>query len=260
MNQAKAGLNYALMFALLCFIVVPYSCDKLEEPENESDLVIIADYDGNNYHTKKIGDQWWMVNNLKTTHYADGTAIPLVESNSIWEALAYDQKAYCFYNNDEGNAYGALYTWAACMNDHESVDGNPSEVQGVCPDGWHIPSDTEWKELEMYLGMSQATADISGLRGANEGSKLATSANLWLDGYLENDAEFGASGFTVQPGGGRRYDGSFDHMGDNANFWTATEDDYFRAWGRHIYSSYTSIHRYKNVKSDGFSVRCVKDE
>jgi len=204
-----------------------------------------------------------MVNNLKTTHYADGTEIPLVESVSVWEALGIEDKAYCFYDNGENNTrriYGALYTWAAAMKGAPSSDLNPSGVQGVCPDGWHVPSDSEWKALEMFLGMTEAATDSVGLRGSNQGSKLASSASFWKDGYLESNAEFGSSGFHAQPGGGRRYDGTFGHKGDNANYWTATEYSNIRAWGRHIYSSYSSVHRYMNVKSDGFSVRCVKDD
>ncbi len=182
-----------------------------------------------------------MVNNLKTTHYANGTEIALVKSTSNWEALDYDGKTYCYYNNNENsesNTYGALYTWAAAMNGAESSDNNHNSVQGVCPDDWHLPSDNEWKEMEMYLGMSQADADLKGYRGTNQGSKLAGSANLWSDGFLENDAEFGASGFIALPCGGRRYDGSFGHLGDNANFWSATQNDSLVAWGRHLYSSY----------------------
>jgi len=92
------------------------------------------------------------------------------------------------------------------------------------------------------------------------GSKLASSPDGWVDGYLDSNPEFGSSGFNAKPGGGRRYDGTFGHKGDNANFWTATEYSNILSWGRHIYSSYSSVHRYRNAKSDGFSVRCVKDD
>jgi uncharacterized protein (TIGR02145 family) len=145
------------------------------------------------------------------------------------------------------------------MNGMESTDINPSQIQGVCPEGWHLPSDREWKELEMFLGMTQAAAGSTGYRGTNEGSMLAHSADLWADGYLKRNPLFGTSGFVAQPSGGRRYNGTFGHLGDNANFWTATEKSSSAAWGRHLYSDYSTIHRYSNVKSDGFSVRCVKD-
>ena len=261
MKALPAGYKYLSLFALICIVPLQYSC---EDPISRIpiELGAIVDYDGNCYSTIQLGNQRWMIKNLKTTHYADGTEIPLVENVSEWEDLGYDEKAYCYYNNSEKNearVYGALYTWAAAMNGAISSDMNPSEIQGVCPDGWHLPSDDEWKELEMFLGMSQADADLEGFRGEDIGSKLASSSEGWLDGYLDSTPEFGTSGFNAKPGGGRRYDGTFGHKGDNANFWTATEYSNIRAWGRHIYSSYSSVHRYMNAKSDGFSVRCVKD-
>ena len=119
----------------------------------------------------------------------------------------------------------------------------------ICGLALQYSCEKEEPEIESQLG---TVSDY-------EGSQLTTSGNLWLDGYLISDPAFGTSGFIAQPGGGRRYDGTFGHLGDNANFWTATEYSNIRAWGRHIYSSYSSLHRYKNAKSDGFSVRCVKD-
>jgi len=241
----------------------PYACDKSEEDDNRSPLTTVTDYDGNTYRTVMIGNQWWMARNLETTHYANGSEIPRVESKAVWEALDSEDSAYCYYNNNSSQevfTYGALYTWAAALNGAESSDRIPSGIQGVCPDGWHVPSDGEWKELESFLGMDQTEVDTTGARGIDLGSKLAISANLWTDGLLESNPLFGTSGFMALPGGGRRYDGTFGHLGDNANFWSATERDTVKAWGRHIYSIYTTVHRYSNVKSDGFSVRCVKDE
>ena len=260
MKHQRAGLKYCSLFVLLCMLALQYSCEPPCPEPIEFDTII--DYEGNKYNTIQFGDQRWMVNNLKTTHYADGTEIPLVESTSDWEDLGYDEKAYCFYNNstnNEARIYGALYTWPAAMNGTQGSDNNSSEVQGVCPDGWHLPSDSEWKELEIFLGMAPDTVDTIGLRGINIGSKLASSSEGWSDGSLESNPVFGSSGFNAKPGGGRRYDGTFGHKGDNANFWTATEYSNIRAWGRHIYSSYSTVHRYMNAKSDGFSVRCVKD-
>jgi len=261
MKQLAARYRYCSLLALLCGMALQYSCEK--DPEFEAELGTIIDYDGNKYRTIELGNQWWMVTNLKTTHYADGTEIPLVESTSAWENLGFEAKAYCYYDNsanNEARIYGALYTWAAAMNGSASSISNPSIVQGVCPDGWHLPSDEEWKELEMFLGMSRDTVDAFGFRGTNIGSKLASSPDGWVDGYLDSNPAFGSSGFNSKPGGGRRYDGTFGHKGDNANFWTATEYSMLRAWGRHIYSSYSSVHRYMNAKSDGFSVRCVKND
>ena len=96
----------------------------------------------------------------------------------------------------------------------------------------------------MFLGMSRDTADAVGYRGPDIGSMLASSPEGWEDGYLDSKLAFGSSGFNAKPGGGRRFDGTFDHKGKNANFWTATEYSNLRAWGRHIYSKYSSVHRY----------------
>ncbi|RKY90404.1 MAG: hypothetical protein DRQ01_09240 [Ignavibacteriae bacterium] len=118
--------------------------------------------DGNVYNTVRIGDQVWMAENIKATRYEDGTPIPLVESKSEWLTLGNSDKAYCWYNNDALNRenYGGLYNWAAAMNGSASSIKNPSGVQGVCANGWHIPSDEEWKQLEMFIGMNQAAVII----------------------------------------------------------------------------------------------------
>ncbi|MCH7658220.1 MAG: fibrobacter succinogenes major paralogous domain-containing protein [Bacteroidetes bacterium] len=221
----------------------------------------VTDYDGNTYNTVQIGNQVWMAENLKVTHYPDGTAIQLVEDNSAWDALGYTDKAYCYYDNSStnGDTYGALYTWAASMNGAGSSDANPSGVQGVCPDGWHLPSDAEWKQLEMFLGMSQSEADDTGYRGTDEGSQLAGNASLWTDGSLESDPAFGSSGFTALPGGNRNYNGNFYNIGYDGNWWSSTESNATNAWNRNLYYNNAYINRNSNNKKYGFSVRCVRD-
>jgi uncharacterized protein (TIGR02145 family) len=159
----------------------------------------VIDYDGNTYRTVHIGEQTWMAENLKVTHYADGTAITLVESN--WHS---DVEAYCWYANSTTNrdTYGGLYNWAAAMKGAASSDTNPSGVQGVCPDGWHLPSDEEWKQLEMHLGMSLEEANASApghyWRGTDEGGKLKENGtSYWSD---PNTGATNSSGFTALPG------------------------------------------------------------
>ena len=119
MKLLIAVFTYCPLTVFISLMVLSCSCEKKEDPEIESLLGTIMDYDGNSYRTIQLGNQWWMVNNLKTSHYSDGTEIPLVESISVWEALGYEEKAYCLYGNDENDesqTYGALYTWAAAMN------------------------------------------------------------------------------------------------------------------------------------------------
>ncbi|MDA3894311.1 MAG: FISUMP domain-containing protein [Salinivirgaceae bacterium] len=222
----------------------------------------VTDYDGNTYNTIKIGNQWWMAENLKTTHYADGTEIPLVEDTHYWADLNGD-RGMCYFDNSSSNAsaYGALYTWDAAMDGASSSEGNPSGVQGVCPDEWHLPSDGEWKQLEIHLGMTQVDADEVGYRGTNEGSKLAGNIDLWQAGELLSNAEFGISGFNILPGSTRLNGGTFNNaLNQVASFWTTTKFSGIEdAWFRYLYFEYPEINRDHNDIGDGRSVRCIKD-
>ncbi|MCK5136167.1 MAG: fibrobacter succinogenes major paralogous domain-containing protein [Bacteroidales bacterium] len=221
---------------------------------------LISDYDGNYYQTVVIGDQTWMAENLKSIHYANGAAIPLVESNAMWDGLSDSDKAYCWNDNNAstGNTYGALYTWATAMNGTGSSVANPSGVQGVCPSGWHLPSDDEWKQLEMHLGMIQTEADKEGWRGTNEGGKLKeTGTTYW------NSPNIGAtntSGFTALPGGNRYDYGTFFNVGSSALFWTTSEYSGSAAWARSLSYNIAEVYRGNYTKSNGFSVRCVRDD
>jgi len=225
----------------------------------------ITDIDGNGYQTVKIGEQWWMAENLKVTRYADGTEIPLITDNGDWIYVGELGKAYCYYNNNINNeveTYGALYTWAAAVNGEGGNSTNQIRIQGVCPDSWHIPSDNEWKELEMFLGMSQEDADLLGFRGANEGSKIAGNAFLWNSGALKDESVYGSSGFDALPSGYRIYyaSGSTGLLGMIGQWWSSTRyGTSYKAYTRKIASDYTTIRRYNDDTRYGFSVRCVKD-
>ena len=143
------------------------------------------------------------------------------------------------------------------MNGAGGSDANQSGVQGVCPSGWHLPSDAEWKELEIHLGMSQSEADQSLWRGTDEGEKLKeTGTSHWNS---PNTGATNSSGFTALPGGSRNSSGSFSVVGSSANFWTATEHSGSGAWRRFLRSGYGGVGRIGHVKIYGFSVRCVGD-
>ncbi len=211
---------------------------------------VVVDIDGNLYETIQIGDQVWMAENLKVTHYRDGTAIPNLTDAGGWTNTS--SGAYCIYNNNASNevdSYGALYNWYA-VNDSRNI----------APSGWHVPSDDEWKELEMALGMSQSEADATGYRGTNEGSKLAGNAALWASGVLKNDSEFGSSGFTALPGGYRYYSyGNYLNIGDYGYFWSATETNSFTAWYRLLNYYSSDVYRLSSYKRFGFAVRLLRD-
>jgi len=218
----------------------------------------ITDFDGNEYSTIQIGEQVWMAENLKSTHYANGTSITLVEDNSAWSALTETNKAYCYYDNSTSNGeiYGALYTWAAIMNGVTSSDANPSGVRGICPTNWHLPSDDEWKELEKHLGMSLEEADNIGWRGIDEGSKLKTTSGWYSGGNGSN-----VSGFSVLPSGVRYSSGYFVGSGESTTFWSSMEYNSSNAWFRGMSYDYEGVYRGGDggPKDGGLSVRCIRD-
>lgn len=219
----------------------------------------ITDYDGNVYNTIQIGDQVWMSENMKAIHYSNGSSIPLVEGTSEWDALTETDKAYCWYNNSPsiGNTYGALYTWAAIMNGAESSSANPSGVQGICPASWHLPSDAEWKQLELYLGMSQAEANLEGNRGTDVGGKLKESGAAYWNS--PNTGATNESGFTARPAGRRTNVGSFVNLNTYTELWTTSQNNSYDVWDRGLSYNHGQISRGDHYKNVGLSVRCLKD-
>ena len=205
----------------------------------------ITDIDGNVYKTVKIGDQWWMAENLKVTHYNNNDSIPNVTDNSEWRTLT--SGAYCNYDNDSSyvNTYGRLYNWHA-------VDDN----RNLAPAGWHVPSDDEWKQLEMYLGMTQSMVNATGWRGSDEGGKMKEAdTTRWRS---PNTGATNASGFTALPGGDR-YEGAFIAISQYGYWWSATEAQTPTAWDRFIGFGRADVARHDVFKYTGYSVRCVKD-
>jgi len=204
----------------------------------------VYDVIGNTYNTVRIGNQWWMAENLATTSYNDGSPIPIVIADDAWVALT--TPAYSWYENDEptyGDTYGALYNWYAVDN------GN------LCPSGWHVPSDDDWKELELFLGLDPALYENEGWRGADEGDKLKATS-----GWVSNGNGTNETGFTALPGGYRDgYNrGAFALQGSYGQFWAT---DSWDVWGRTRYLGYdvTQIGRTAFRLNTGQSVRCIKD-
>jgi len=208
----------------------------------------VSDIDGNVYETIVIGNQEWMAENLRTTHYADGTPITLNESNWGSDSTG----VYCWYNNDKGsyeNLYGALYNWYTLINEN------------VCPDGWHVPSDSEWKILEgnvdSLYGIGNAVWDTIGLRGYDVGKKLKTTT--W-DIYSNSINGTNDYGFNAYPSGSRASDGTF--IPGICQWWCYSSSDTV-AWKRLIHHNYNSIERrYSDTasgKNNGYSIRCINN-
>ncbi|MCX6832708.1 MAG: T9SS type A sorting domain-containing protein [candidate division Zixibacteria bacterium] len=206
----------------------------------------VTDIDGNVYQTVTIGGQEWMAENLKVTRYRNGDTIPNVTDSVTWEGL--NSGAYGEYDNDSSNVatYGRLYNWFA-VNDSRNI----------APAGWHVPTDAEWKQLEMCLGMSQAEADKTGLRGNDEGGKLKEAGTTHWN--TPNTGATNESSFSVLPGSLRTIYGNFGTIGFYAFFWSSTEYDIGGAWYRSLGFSYSAVYRLYFDKRDGFSVRCVND-
>jgi len=206
----------------------------------------MIDIDGNVYQTVKIGDQWWMAENLKVTHYRNGATIPVVTNSDDWYNLS--TGARCAYGNDQSKVatYGYLYNWYAVDDSRE-----------IAPSGWHVPSDAEWKELEMYLGMSQSEADGTGYRGTDEGGKLKEAGTTHWNS--PNEGATNESGFAALPGGYRDSGGNFGGLGSNAAFWSSAGHNSDLAWSRTLHYDNAGVYRYGDDKRYGFSVRLVRD-
>ena len=203
-------------------------------------LTMMSDEDNNIYTTRVFGNQVWMTENLATTKYNNGTAIP-TSTAGAWPTLT--TGAYAWYNDNISNKdlYGALYNWFAVGT------GN------LCPDGWHVATDADFKALEIGLGMTQEQADGTGWRGTDQGVQMK-SATGWTTGNGTN-----SSGFNAFPGGFRYYvDGSFFNAGTIAYFWASDEDTAERSLMRQLDSTHDTVQRQNADKNAGKSVRCVK--
>ncbi len=212
---------------------------------------ICEDYDGNIYSTVQIGGQCWMAENLKTTHYKDGTPISHVTNSMSWAGLDISSTgAYCYFINDTTyiNDYGFMYNWYA-------VD----DACGLCPDGWRVPSDNDYKTLEIYLGMDPTEADGEGWRGTDQGSQLADGYDLWTNGTLRNNSQFGTSDFMALPAGLRDEDGFYVDMSSIIFFWTSSEQSSVQAWQRALYYANSGLGRDNYSKIFGLSVRCIRE-
>ena len=222
----------------------------------KEDCKFVRDYDGNVYNAVLIGEQCWMRENLRTTHYADGTYIPMDGKSSSTSA-----RRYCPDGSFRNvSSYGYLYNWRAVMQYSSSSNANPSGVQGVCPAGWHIPSYAEWMQLEMYV--SSQTGFKCG--GRTYISKALVSTTGWRGGdkYCGTGVQQSfnnATGFTALPAG--KFDGDYHCFSQNANFWSSTIVSPNSKFVRVLYITFNkhSVSKHSEYMGYGFSVRCLRD-
>ena len=210
----------------------------------------VTDIDENVYKTVKIGNQVWTVENLRTTKYNDGSAIPLITDDTAWYKLT--TPGYCWYDNDIKNKskYGALYNWFAV------------DIKKLAPKGWHVPSDAEWDTLQNYLIANGYNWD--GTTTQNRIAKTMTAQTDWQThttlGAPGNDlSKNNKSGFSALPSGCRYDSGIFDFVGEGGHWWSATEFDVSSAYGHSLYYDYVLLSRFNIRKSCGFSVRLLGD-
>ncbi len=207
--------------------------------------------DGKIYSTVLIGSQCWMAQNLNI-----GTQIisnPVPPNPSAHQQLnnAVIEK-YC-YNNTASNCtlYGGLYEWDEMMNYSPTDNGNPGTTQGICPIGWHVPTDAEWCELENFVEVNtDQNCNLVGFRGTATGAKLKD--NTTWDGT-------NTTGFTSLAAGYRNINGSFSSSGIDARFWTATETAPSQAYIRFLRLNNNGSLRGDEDKNYGYSIRCIKD-
>jgi uncharacterized protein (TIGR02145 family) len=196
---------------------------------------IIKDIDGTIYHAVTIGKQVWMIENLQVGRYRNGDSIPNVTDDNQWSEL--QTGAYCDYKNIPGNSmvYGKLYNWYS-INDK----------RGIAPKGWHVPSVAEWTTLATYLGKDS----IAG------GKIKETGATHWQS---PNTGATNTSGFTALPGGYCNYQGFCHDLEYYGNWWSTKEVDSRNAEYRFVYWSSPVLYIGAYFKSNGLSVRCLKD-
>ncbi len=214
----------------------------------------VTDIDNNVYNTVQIGIQCWMKENLRTTRYFNGTSIPMGSTYSNTEPYRY------YPNNDQSNVstYGYLYNWKAVMGSSSSSSANPSGVQGICPTGWHVPSDAEWTQLTNYVS-SQSQYQCNGSSIAKALASTTgwnSSTNTCAVG--NNLTSNNATGFSALPAGYYYY-GAYYHFGNYAYFWGATEYNDNYAYSRGLIYGSAGVNRGNDIKYNGFSVRCLRD-
>lgn len=200
--------------------------------ETEEDKM--QDVEGNVYKTVRIGNQVWMAENLRVSHFKNGDVIKNVQANSAWNQS--DSAAYCTYSNSNmyDKIYGKLYNWH-CINDE----------RGLAPKGWHIPSETEIVELIEFLASDTSAAALMKEAGTSH----------WVT-YTDSSSTIG---FRALPGGYRMDDGSFHTLKSNAYFWTETASYEMFHWSPRLFRNFADVKRESYYMKYGLSVRCIKD-
>jgi len=196
----------------------------------------VSDVDGNSYNTVQIGNQCWTQSNLKVSKYRNGDSIFTGLGSTDWSSSSVG--AYAIYENDTVNngLYGKLYNSYAVF-----------DTRGLCPTGWHVPTDGEWTSLQIFLGSHPG--------GALKSTAIQPTPGGW---NTPNTAATNSSGFTALPGGLRYEWGQFDKVGNHSYWWSSSLTGSIN-WGRRLHYNDGGIDITFGTRTDGFSVRCLRD-
>jgi uncharacterized protein (TIGR02145 family) len=234
-NENRIRFVQFMMMGVLLILTSYCRTDNTKKTQKIIEKGTVIDIEGSVYQTVKIGDQWWMAENLRTTKTDDGTTLSLVTENTTWGK--FENPAYCWYDNDattNKSIYGALYNWYSANS-------------RVCPIGWHVPSVEEWTTLAMYLG-----SDVMA------GGKLKENGIMhWEKPNTEATNE---SGFIGLPGGLRYSSGEFSDIGKQGMWWSFNKGFFEPAliWSL-SYENRFFNHFLSSDRELGLSIRCVKD-
>ena len=236
-------MKHILFFVVFIFLGLQ-ACHK----ETNNPLVLeygtVNDIDGNSYKTVKIGDQWWMCENLRVKHFQDGSSITLV--GNVDQDSAWANSTAPVYSVLNDTLYGCLYNSFAVQDSRK-----------LAPAGWHIPSDEEWKTMEKTIGMTEVQSNQLAWRGTNEAELLLNKNG---EGWQTGTIPFGMDtyDFSILPAGCRLFSGEMT-FGYTAFFWTATSNTNGQAYYRYFDSQKKNIFRQTTYPQYGMSIRCVKD-
>jgi len=252
-QNLKCGKGFVFLCCIIQFLLFAMlitGCKKNEEATAAQETSTITDIDGNIYKTVKIGNQWWMAENLNVKKYRNGHFIKLSQDSAAWADTV---GSYCLYPSVPSvHPPGLLYNWSAVTS-----------PDNIAPEGWHVPSDDEWKELEKSIGMDATDADKSGWRGTDEGEKLKISSSSSEQGWTSYAGIWSTneSGFTALGGSCRLYNGTFGYLGLQATgfWWTTSSHSDDEAWYRYLDYKSAGVFRSHCDKNYGCSIRCVKD-
>jgi uncharacterized protein (TIGR02145 family) len=222
-TQLKRFGNYSILLLLVLFL---FSCNT----------DIIKDLDGNVYHSVKIGNQIWLVENLKVTQFNNGDPIKNLQNNNDWQQPM--QAGYCAYNNNAAfvKKYGFLYNYA-CLKD----------TRGIAPKGWRIPTEADVRELESFINSSTETGIFLKEKGNSH----------WLP---SNSVGNNAAGFEALPGGYRDEEGAFYMLKANGYYWSTTGSFELYHWSSRMFQAFADVRRDAIFTKYGFAVKCIKEK